>query len=141
MRWRPYIVIGVPLALVLVIAAIVIVPRLTQTRPKGPEARVVTNTHLPTADITRLERALNSPDMHVQVTVMVPELANAYLAKGQPAYPAGSKVALLQGTSVCKKDICQAKAVVTQPSGKETTFLVYLSNALGKWLIFQTKES
>jgi hypothetical protein len=102
-----------------------------------PEVQTV---HLPSSDVTRLESALSSPDMNVQATVMAPELASAYLQQGKLGYPAGSTVRVLQNTSVCRKNVCEVKAVVTQPGGKQATFLLFLSDTLGKWLIIDTNE-
>lgn len=136
-RWRLPLIIGIPLLLALITAGIILLPRLTPS-PTKPEVPVVRVMHLSAQDVTRLEKALNSPDMHVQATVMVPELASIYLAKGQPAYPAGSTVKVLQNTSVCKDSICQVQSVVTEPGGKQQTFLLYLTNVTGKWLVFAT---
>lgn len=137
-RWLPFALIGVALLLALVAAAIIVVPLLTSQGPTARLTPTVTVTHLPTADVTRLEKALSSPHMAVQATVMIPELANTYLASGQPAYPAGSTVKVLQSTSVCKGRICQVQSVVTEPGGKQLTFLLYLTNVTDKWLVFGT---
>ncbi len=134
-RWRLLIVIGIPILLALIAVALIVLPRLTSP-PVAPEVPEVKITHLPIQDVARLENALNSPDMHVQTSVMVPELASAYLAKGQPAYPKGSTVKMLQNTSVCKDGICEVKSTITEPTGVHHTFLLYLNDALGKWLIF-----
>lgn len=141
-RWLIVFVVGVPLVLVLVLGAIFLLPRTTTPSPSLHITPTVTPTHLPTADVTRLEKALSSPDMHVQATVMIPELASAYLANRQPAYPSGSTVKVLQDTGFCKGDVCEVKAIVTELGGKQTTFLLYLSNSSGAWLVVDTdKES
>lgn len=141
-RWRLAFFIGVPLVLILAFAAIFLLPRLTAPSPSPLITPTATTTHLPTAVVSRLEKALSDPDMHVQATVMIPELASSYLANGQPSYPAGSTVKVLQDTSVCKGDVCVIRATVTEPGGKQTSFLLYLSNVSGTWLIVDTaKES
>jgi hypothetical protein len=114
---------------------------LINAHPSG-KAPVITPTVPPlsTKDISRLEKALNNSDMKVQATALMPDLARLYLQQGQPLLQSGATLKILPGTKVCKDVSCKVDAIVTRPGGKQTTFVLYLDNSTGQWLIAGSSE-
>ena len=131
---------GIAFALLLLVGAIIFVPQLTSPSPVARPSPTVVITHLTVADVSRLEKALNSPDLTVQATALVPDMAHIYLQQGKPMLPAGSTVSFLLNTEVCKNLSCKVNAALTEKSGKITTFVLYLDDGTGQWLIAGTNE-
>jgi hypothetical protein len=138
-RWRRLLIFGIPVLLALIAATVILLPRLT-TNPRGPEVPVTRAIQLTPHDITRLEHALDSSDMAVQATALIPDLAHIYLQQGEPMFPASSTVKFLLNTETCKDLSCKVNAVVTEKGGKTTTFVLYLDDGTGQWLIAGTDE-
>ena len=142
MRRRLLFMIGIPLLVLLLAGVILLVlhpasPSPSVQRTPAPTATAV---RLSVTDVTRLEQALSSPDMSVQATALVPDLATIYQQQGKPMLPAGATLKFLLNTEVCKDLSCRVNAVVTEKDGTTTTFVLYLDDGTGQWLIAATDE-
>jgi len=93
-------------------------------------------TGLPTTDMRRLERALNSPSRTAQAAALVPEEREAFLATGE-SLPSGDKFVINQ-SSFNQTGSLSAMVTATTSHGTKWTLLLYWEN--GKWYITTTME-
>jgi len=138
-RRRLAVILGIVALLLALLGGGLLVWQLFVAPPqKGHEAPVTKIIPLTSSDVDRLEKALNSPDLHTQATAMVPEVATSYVQTGKPLMPSGATIKFLLNTNDCKGIVCEVDATITEAGGKQTTYIVYLDHSTGTWLVAAT---
>jgi hypothetical protein len=104
-------------------------PQTVQTQP------------LSQAEAQRLELALNSTDVKVQASAMVPETQAAYVASGQQMLPSGASIRFKAETFASNGNAGRVDAVITTADGNSKTYQVLLTRQgpNSPWLILTTE--